>query len=133
MAEDEGSLYDNLLRATDNLQDISFTRYATILSINGDKCTAKEENSTLQHQNCLLLSKGVNVGDKVVLGFVDNSIHQPVILGVIGGTPNGGGGSLVGTFYIDNNGDLHVKLPKNTSNPYYIDNNGHLHYTTCEE
>ena len=134
MQDDDSSLYDNILKASDNLQDITFARYGTVIQVNNDKATVKEENTTLQHENCLLLTKSVKVGDKVVLGFVDNSIHNPYIIGVLGGTNtgNGGGGSLVGTFYISDDGHLHVKLPKNTSNPYYIDNNGHLHYTTCD-
>ena len=78
--------YDNLTTITNNLEDIAFTKYATITNINGDgTCTAKEDESELEHTNVPLLN-GVNliVGNKVVLCFVDNSIYNPIALGGIG-------------------------------------------------
>ena len=74
--------FTNLQAVTDNLEDITFSRYATITSINGAYCNVKEDESELEHTNVPLLN-GVNLsaGDKVVLGFVDNSIYNPVILG----------------------------------------------------
>ena len=79
--------YDNLTTITNNLEDITFTKYATITNINNDgTCTAKEdEEDGLTHENVPLLN-GVNlrVGDKVVLGFVDNSLYNPIALGGIG-------------------------------------------------
>jgi hypothetical protein len=75
--------YDNLTTITNNLEDIAFTKYATITNINSDgTCTAKEdEEEGLTHENVLTLSHNLQVGDKVVIGFVDNSIYNPVILG----------------------------------------------------
>ena len=79
------SLYDELLRATDNLQDISFSRYGTVTLVNGDLCSVKEEEQDITHQNVPVLN-GLKVllGDKVVLGFVDNNLYNPIITGVIG-------------------------------------------------
>lgn len=74
--------YDNLTTITNNLEDIAFTKYATITNLNNDgTCTAKEdEEEGLTHENVPTLSHTLRVGDKVVLGFVDNSIYNPVIL-----------------------------------------------------
>lgn len=69
-------------------------------------------------------------GTKCLIEYIDGSLRKPVAIGVQG--TGGGGGSLVGTFYIDDNGYLHARLPKGSSNPYYIDSDGYLHYTTCE-
>ena len=79
MADD---FFSNLQAVTDNISDIAFTRYATITNLTGDgTCTAKEdEEGGLTHENVLTLSHNLQVGDKVVLGFVDNSIYNPVIL-----------------------------------------------------
>ena len=74
--------YTNLTTITNNLEDIVFTKYATITNINSDgTCTAKEdEEEGLTHENINTLGNNLRVGDKVVLGFVDNSIYNPVIL-----------------------------------------------------
>ena len=74
--------YTNLTTITNNLEDIAFTKYATITNINNDgTCTAKEdEEEGLTHENINTLGNNLRVGDKVVLGFVDNSIYNPVIL-----------------------------------------------------
>ena len=73
--------YTNLTTITNNLEDIAFTKYATITNINNDgTCTAKEDEEGLTHENVPTLSHNLKVGDKVVLGFVDNSIYNPVIL-----------------------------------------------------
>ena len=167
--------YTNLTTITNNLEDITFTKYATITNINTDgTCTAKEdEEDGLTHENVLTLSHNLRVGDKVVLGFVDNSIYNPVILtggeeaytktetnnllqkkvdepinegtngqvlttdgqgGRTWKTVQGGGGTggivMVGSFTINNDGDLIVTLPTGTLNPYHIDENGDLIYST---
>ena len=79
MADD---FFNNLQAVTENISDIAFTRYATITNLNSDgTCTAKEdEEEGLTHENVPTLSHNLKVGDKVVLGFVDNSIYNPVIL-----------------------------------------------------
>ena len=75
--------YTNLTTITNNLEDIAFTKYATITNLNSDgTCTAKEdEEDGLTHENVLTLAHNLQVGDKIVVGFVDNSIYNPVILG----------------------------------------------------
>ena len=74
--------YTNLTTITNNLGDIAFTKYATITNINSDgTCTAKEDEEGLTHENINTLGNNLRVGDKVVVGFVDNSIYNPVILG----------------------------------------------------
>ena len=77
--------FSNLQAVTSNIEDITFSRFATITSITGNYATVKEDESELEHTNVPLLN-GVNlrVGDKVVLGFVDNSIYNPIALGGIG-------------------------------------------------
>ena len=74
--------FSNLQAVTSNITDITFSRFATITNITEGYATVKEDESELEHTNVPLLN-GVNlsVGDKVVLGFVDNSIYNPVILG----------------------------------------------------
>ena len=170
-----GDFFSNLQAVTDNISDIAFTRYATITNLTGDgTCTAKEdEDDGLTHENVLTLSHNLQVGDKVVLGFVDNSIYNPVILtggeeaytktetdtllqnkinepsaegtngqvlttdgqgGRTWKTVQGGGGTggivMVGSFRINDDGDLIVTLPTGTLNPYHIDENGDLIYST---
>ena len=74
--------FSNLQAVTSNIEDITFSRFATITSINGAYATVKEDESELEHTNVPLLNGvGLSVGDKVVLGFVDNSLYNPVILG----------------------------------------------------
>ena len=75
--------FSNLQAVTDNIGDIAFTKYATITNVSNDgTCTAKEdEDDGVTHENVLTLAHNLQVGDKVVIGFVDNSIYNPVILG----------------------------------------------------
>lgn len=75
--------YNNLTSLTSNLEDIAFKKYGTITNINQDgTCTAKEdEEDGLTHENVSTLSHNLKIGDKVVIGFVDNSIYNPIILG----------------------------------------------------
>ena len=127
------SLYDELLRATDNLQDISFSRYGTITNITDDLCSVKEEEQDITHQNVPILNKTpVKVGDKVVLGFVDNNLYNPVVIGNLsrGNESSGGGVVMIGSFHINENGHLIATIPSETVNPYHINENGHLIYDT---
>ena len=73
--------FDNLTEVTNNLNDISFTRFATVTSVNKNTCSCKEDEG-VTHENVLTLSSKVKVGDTVVLGFVANSIYNPIIVGV---------------------------------------------------
>lgn len=129
------SLYDELLKATDNLQDITFSRYGTVTAITDELCTVKEEEQDITHQNVPILNKTtVKVGDKVVLGFVDNNLYNPIVLGNLtrGNESSSGGGGIimVGSFKINEEGHLIATIPKDTVNPYHINNEGHLIYNT---
>ena len=75
--------FSNLQAVTDYIGDIAFTKYATITNVSNDgTCTAKEdEDDGVTHENVLTLAHNLQVGDKVVVGFVDNSIYNPVVLG----------------------------------------------------
>lgn len=78
-------LYENLLKATDNTNDITNEKYGTVTKINGALCSVLEEDTNLEHSNVPVLNQiYLETGDKVVIGFVDNSIYNPVVLGVIG-------------------------------------------------
>jgi len=127
-------LYDELLKATDNLVDITFSRFGTITIIDNGLCTVKEEEQDIIHQNVPILNKvDAKVGDKVVLGFVENSLYNPIVLGNLtrGNESSGGGGVImVGSFKINEEGHLIATIPKDTVNPYHINNEGHLIYNT---
>ena len=127
------TFYDELLKATDNLVDITFSRFGTITLIDNGLCTVKEEEQDIIHQNVPILNKvAAKVGDKVVLGFVDNSLYNPIVLGNLtrGNESSSGGIIMVGSFKINDEGHLIATIPKDTVNPYHIDNNGHLIYNT---
>ena len=73
--------FDNLQAATSNLDDIVVNRFATISEINNDGTVNCREDDGLTHENVPKPTINVEIGDKVVLGFVDNSLYNPVILG----------------------------------------------------
>lgn len=78
------SLYSNLLRATDNTADITNEKYAIITKVKEKGYDVRELDSNLEHFNVANLNNlSLKVGDKVVLGFVENSIYNPVVLGVL--------------------------------------------------
>lgn len=78
-------LYDNLLRATDNTKDITNEKYGTITKIDNNLCSVKEDHTELEHTNVHILNGlSLKVGDKVVLGFAENSIYNVFIIGTIG-------------------------------------------------
>lgn len=78
-------LYENLLKATDNTSDITIEKYCTVTKINNNLCSVIEEDNNLEHSNVPILnSYKLEVGDKAILGFIQNSIYNPVVLGVIG-------------------------------------------------
>lgn len=157
--------YENLLKATDNTNDITVEKYGTVTSVNGYYCNVKESETGLEHTNVPILNgANLSVGDKVIIGFIDNSIYEVVCLGALDKTIHDntkqnllvsgsniktinnqsllgsgnitieGGGSggvvMVGSFRINDDGDLIVTLPTGTLNPYHIDENGDLIYST---
>lgn len=130
MADD---FYDNLLKATDNLQDIVFSKYAEVTKVDGNAVECKEQDTSIIHTDVPLINNlEVDVGDFVVLCFVDNSLYNPVVTGMLEPRGGGGGGSVIGTgsFSIKDDGHLWVELPRAVDNPYYINSEGHLVYDT---
>ena len=127
-------LYENLLKATDNTNDITNEKYATVTKVAGDTCSVQEEDTNLEHSQVPILNKiTCETGDKVVLGFVNNSLYDPVIIGNLSRKISGGGGGdglLVGSFQINEEGHLIATLPNGASNPYSINAEGHLIYST---
>lgn len=159
--------YENLLKATDNTGDITVEKYGVISKLEGLYCSVKEEEEGLEHNNVPILNgANLSLGDKVIIGFLNNSIYDVVCYGALDkqihddskqeklisgvnlktinnnsllGAGNitiegGGGGStgvvMVGSFRINDDGDLIVTLPTGTLNPYHIDENGDLIYST---
>ena len=124
--------YENLTALTDNLSDIVFSRYAEVTKVEGYSCECKENESGVVHIDVPLVNNmEVEVGDFIILGFVDNDLYNPIALGML--EPRGGGGSSVigtGSFSIKEDGHLWVELPRGVDNPYYINESGHLIYDT---
>ena len=77
-------LYENLLRATNQLDQITTEKYATITKINGNYCTAKETDTGLEHNNVPIINgTNLTIGDKVIIGFLNNSIYEVVCYGAL--------------------------------------------------
>lgn len=78
------SLYENLLKATDNTNDITHEKYGTITKIENGLCSVKETDSGLEHSNVPILNGlSLKLGDNVVLGFAENSIYNPFVIGAV--------------------------------------------------
>ena len=78
------NLYDNLLKATNNIDDITTEKYATVTKINGNYCDAKEEDTGLEHTNVPIVNgANLSVGDKAIIGFINNSIYDAVCYGAL--------------------------------------------------
>ena len=76
--------YDNLLRATNNIDDITTEKYGVITKINGTLCSVKEYDSELEHSNVPIVNGAkLEIGDKVIIGFLNNSIYDTVCYGVL--------------------------------------------------
>ena len=76
--------YKNLLKATNNLDDITTEKYGIITSKNGNYCTVKETDNGLEHNNVPILNgANLNVGDKVIIGFLNNSIYDVIVYGAL--------------------------------------------------
>ncbi len=77
--------YENLLKATDNTSDITTEKFGTITRIENSLCDVKEDGADIEHSNVPILN-GLNlqVGSKVVLGFVENSIYDVFVIGSVG-------------------------------------------------
>lgn len=78
------NLYDNLRKATNNIDDITTERYATVTKLNGNYCDVKEEDTGLEHTNVPIVNgANLSVGDKVIIGFINNSIYDAVCYGAL--------------------------------------------------
>ena len=90
--DDNSSLYENLLRATNNISDITFTRYATVTKVLANQtCNVKEVNNELTHNDVPILNGlSLSAGDTIVLGFAQNSLYNPYIIGVLNGVGSSG-------------------------------------------
>ena len=73
----------NLQSLTTNMNDIAFSRYATITKVNEDNTVdCKEDNGTV-HKNVINgADVKLEIDDTAILGFVDNNIYNPIITGV---------------------------------------------------
>ena len=72
----EGSLYDNLLKATNNVDDTTPEKYGVITKLYGLYCNVKESGTGLEHSNVPIVNgANLSVGDKVIIGFINNSIY----------------------------------------------------------
>ena len=77
-------LYDNLLKATDNTSDITTEKYGVITKIDGTLCSVKEYDTELEHSNVPIMNGAdLKLGDKVIIGFLNNSIYDIVCYGVL--------------------------------------------------
>lgn len=86
--------YENLTALTDNLSDIVFSRYAEVTKVDGYSCECKENESGVVHIDVPIINNfEVEVGDFIILGFVDNDLYNPVAIGML--EPRGGGGGDV--------------------------------------
>lgn len=78
------TLYDELLKATDNTSDITWEKYGIITKVNNNLCNVKEINTDLEHSNVPILNNiPLTIGDKVIISFIENSIYNPIVLGTI--------------------------------------------------
>lgn len=76
----DGSWYDEILKASNNLDDIRFPRYALVTDKSNDFYEVQEYDSELVHSNVASLVN-VEEGDYVLLVFVGNDLHSPCIVG----------------------------------------------------
>ena len=76
--------YDNLLEVTNNIDDITTEKYGVITELDGIYCSVKETDNDLEHNNVPILNgANLSVGDKVILGFLNNSIYDVVCYGAL--------------------------------------------------
>ena len=76
--------YDNLLKATNNIDDITTEKYGVITKLDGLYCSVKETDNDLEHNNVPIINgANLSVGDKVIIGFLNNSIYAVVCYGAL--------------------------------------------------
>ena len=121
---------DNLTSLTDNLNDIAFSRYVTVTNINDDNTIdCREDNGTI-HKNVINSTHlPLTTDDVVLLGFIDNNIYQPMIMG--GVTVKHADDVAINAlglpkFNINTEGDLIAELPIGITNYCEINEDGDL-------
>ena len=78
------TLYENLRKATDNTSDITTEKYGVITKLDGLYCSVKETDNELEHNNVPIVNgANLSVGDKVIIGFLNNSIYDVVCYGAL--------------------------------------------------
>ena len=76
--------YDNLLKATNNIDDITTEKYGVITKLDGLYCSVKETDNDLEHNNVPIINgANLSVGDKAIIGFLNNSIYDVVCYGAL--------------------------------------------------
>ena len=77
-------LYENLLKATSNIDDITTEKYGVITKLDGLYCSVKETDNDLEHNNVPIINgANLSVGDKVIIGFLNNCIYDVVCYGAL--------------------------------------------------
>ena len=77
-------LYTNLLKATNNIDDITTEKYGVITKLDGLYCSVKETDNELEHNNVPIVNgANLSVGDKAIIGFLNNSIYDAVCYGAL--------------------------------------------------
>ena len=75
---------ENLTSLTDNLNDIAFTRFVTITNVNTDGTIDCQEDNGTVHKNVKNSTFfKPSPDDLIILGFADNDIYEPFVLGCI--------------------------------------------------
>ena len=121
---------ENLTAITDNLNDISFTRYVTIININDDGTVDCQEDNGTEHKNVINTTQyTLSIDDTVILGFVDNDIYNPII--TAGVNVKRADDQMIyalglGLFEINHDGDLILTLPIGVDNYFSINADGDL-------
>ena len=78
------TLYENLRKATDNTSDITTEKYGVITKLDGLYCSVKETDNELEHNNVPIVNgANLSVGDKVIIGFLNNSVYDVVCYGAL--------------------------------------------------
>lgn len=126
---------DNLTSLTDNLNDIAFTRYATITNVNKDNTVDCREDDGTLHKNVINSTNlPLSIDDTVLLSFIDNNIYNPMITGGVNvkcADDNMIYALGLGKFHINDDGDLIVTLPIGVEN-YFSLEDGDLIVTVDE-
>lgn len=115
---------DNLTSLTSNMDDISFNRYVTVTQVNSDGTVDCREDDLTMHNNVINTTNlRLSVDDVVLLGFVNNNVYEPMVLGGVSvacADDNMIYALGLGKFNINGDGDLTVDLGFGVSNYFSI-------------